>query len=481
MRIEIAIIFISLFAIHSAKELNAVEAQAHFWAIMETVTKDFHESDTKDIDTGLPCRRYNVAAKDLPDTSVLKYGPHLIDIGFNTIKDIHTLKFFYCKKSDVVKQLAVYDDDQMRIQSKAFPEFIKRMTSVNGEESRRLYINMIEDIKDNIRALVKKDTKKLKFDESFDNKNDMVVLNLFFAETLLAHFKIVSVQKENTNLFFLIVSFTITQDQVVSTTHIEIPVITEDPTIFTMKMIEITSLLKLDNHINCNKHNLDQMGVFASDKRNFGPLVTFTPRTDGSSDQLQMFDLSTSDEKATGRIVYIAPKNPEEVGSYNLQVEMNGSTVVNKNFPRMTNQQYIEMLKKLDIKAIFLTLFEKISTIFRNKIDAGFSEENNLQHTFGSPPNFFSFDKAQTHIVILDNANLIILKFEHKSEDVLLTCNLMYDSVKQLSMLFQRRSYSPDTVGDFLDNCIAVLVKSRTANLSSKIRSSNASKIFSRS
>ena len=477
MRIQIAIIFFSLFAIHSAKELNAEEAKAHFWAIMDKVTKDFIKSDTIDIETNLPCHRYNVPAKGRLDKNDLEYDPHLIDIGFNTNNDIHTLKFFYCKKSDVVKQLAVYDDDQIRIQSKAFPEFIKRMTSVNGKESRKLYFNMIEDIKDNIRDLVKKDTQKLKFEESFDKKNDIVVLNLFFAETLLANFKIVSIQKENNKDFFLVVSFTITEDQTVSTTDIEIPVLTENPDIFKTKMLEITSLLKLANHINCNKHNLEQMAVFAKDEKNFGPQVIFTPRKE-STDLIQMFDLTTRDEKAIGRIAYVAPKDKEVVGSYNLQVEMNDSLVVDNNFQRMTNQEYIEWLKTLDIKAIFLTLFEKISVIFRSKIDAGFSKEGSLTHTMGSPASFFSFDKSKTDIVILDNSNLIIMALEEKSEDVLLTCNLMFDSVKKISMLFQRISYSPATVGDFLDNCITVLIKSRTANLSGKIGSRVLSKII---
>lgn len=448
MRTLQALLFIALAGSLAAEKLSGQEATKHFWSLMDPAVTAYQQSAATDEETGLPVNRY------MSKTG----GEHLIDIGFSTIEGLFKLKFFYAKKKDVEKSLKAYDSDQMRIQSKAFKEFIRRMVTVDDKEGRLLYFNMIEDIKEAILAMG--DGKRMSFVESV--VQDTVRLELFYDENLLGIFQVTEVEK-STNNFYLVVHFTISYNQIETTDTVEIPVLTNQKAVFEAQMKAITSKLVLKDYINCNEDNFSQFEKFG--KASFGSLITLLPDAQGSTRDLRKFNLKAPDETAVGRIVYIPPKKVNEVGAYEVVIELNGVDMIKKSFKRMSNADFQKFLESLDIKSIFLTLWDKVVRVFENKFTQGFTAQEKKPHFSKSSSSSMFGPTLKKDQAIFDGSNLTMLVFEEKSDYASVTCTTDYPSFTSTNIKFTRKSFNPEVLGQFFDGTIAMLKSAHEKNL----------------
>lgn len=397
----------------------------------------------------------------------------MIDIGFYNEEqklkkgevEGFKMKFFYAKKKDVEKSLKAYDSEQMRIQSKAFGELVRRMVTVEDKEGRVLYFNMIEDIKDTLLALG--DGNRMKFVESVTG--DVVRLELFYDETLLGIFQVTSFEKENEgpNRFYLAVKFIISTNQAETTQIVEIPVFSKDKSVFETQMRVITSKLILGDHINCNDDNIKEFNKFG--KASFGSLITVIPDDKESTQTLKKFALKAPEETADGRIVYIPPKGGDEVGSYQIIIELNGAEMIKEDFKRMSNSDYHKFLQRLDIKGIFLSLWDKVQRIFEKKVIEHFNEQGKVPQFDKSKKITHVFDSTElTDQAIYNGANLVTLVFQERSDSAMVSLKTDYPSFNVVRLTFVRKSFNPDMLGLNFDGVFKMLKEAKARNLSTK-------------
>lgn len=464
MRTSTNIIFIlTLLGAVSAEKLLNPKAAENFWSLINpTVSKYTLKQAEDDEMGGQKCNRY-----------INKGDEHMIDIGFYEdkikLKDkeiqVFKMKFFYAKKKDVIKTLKSYDSEQMRIQSKAFGELIRRMVTVEDKEGRVLYFNMIEDIKDALLALG--DGNRMKFVESVDG--DIVRLELFYDETLLGIFQITAIEKEDlgNNRFHLLVKFIISNHQTETTDKVEIPVFSKDKGTFDAQMSVITSKLVLNDYINCNDDNLNQFNKFG--KASFGSLITVIPDAAGSTPTLKKFTLKAPEETADGRIVYVPPQGKDQVGSYQIIIELNGSEMVKADFKRMSNSDYHKFLQNLDIKGIFLSLWDKVQRLFEKKVQEHFNQQNKVAQFDRSKKITHVFESTElTDQAIFDGANLCTLIFQERSDSALVSLRTDYPSFSVVRLTFVRKSFNPEMLGQYYDGVLTMLKTAKAKNLSTK-------------
>lgn len=456
MRTVKIIFLIAIMGAAASKKLTGSEAGQHFWSLVGPAVASYNVKAGFDREAQKECQRYTTKANN----------EHIIDIGFYAADGVFRLKFFYAKKNDVEKVLKSYDDEQMRIQSKAFGEFVQKMVTVDDNEGRNIYFNMIEDIKDALLALG--DGKRMKFVESV--KDEIVRLELFFDETLLGIFQVTSVEKQGdkiNNHFFLVVKFTISKNQVETTEVVEIPVLTNDRSIFESQMKLITSKLVINEFINCNDDNINQFNKFA--KSSFGALITVVPDVAGSTQTLKKFALKAPEETADGRIVYVPPKSDAEVGSYEIIVELNGAEMVKKSFKRMSNADYHKFLQSLDLKGIFLSLWEKVHRIFEKKALEVFNENNKVPQFDRSKKIGHMFEKDElTDQVIYDGSNLMTLIFQERSDNALVSIKTDYQSFNVVRLTFVRKAFNPEMLGLYFEGVFAMLKQAIAKNIAVK-------------
>ncbi len=455
-----SLLFLAILGLSSAARdsaefiLSGSAAADHFWKTLNPSVSMYESEPAVDDENGLPVKRYKNKNTD----------EHFIDIGFEEIGGATVLKFFYAKKDDVVKSMKKYNSEHIRIQSKVFPEFIKRMVRVQAGEGRKLYLNMIEDIKESILNLA--DKNRLYFKEMIIG--DEVRLELNYDENLLGIFKITSEAKSEHD-FFLIVTFLITYNNADPTVQkVEIPVLTNQKGTFEAKMGEITSKLVLKDYINCNRDNLGNFEAFG--KASFGSLVKIIPPKDISSTSMIKFDLKAPDETATGRIVYVPPTNQNDVGSYEFIVELNGVEVIKKPFKRMSTDAYLQFLKSLNIPDIFKSLWDKIVTIYIDKVKAAYQDTGKEPIISKSVTKHLMSSPTYRCQAIHGGMNVALLEFEEVSDSAVVTLKTDFKAFSHTQLKFVRQSFNPEIIGTFFENTVAMIKNARVSKLA--IRSS---------
>lgn len=451
-----SLLFLALFGIAFAARdsaefvLRGSAASDHFWKLLTPSVSMYESEPATDDENGLPVKRFKNKHTD----------EHFIDIGYEEVGGATVLKFFYAKKDDVVKSMKSYNSELIRIQSKVFPEFIRRMVRVQAGEGRKLYLNMIEDVKQSILGLA--DKNRLFFKEKI--VDDEVRLELNYDENLLGIFKITSEAKSEHD-FFLVITFSITYNNADPTVQkVEIPVLTNQKGVFEAKMGEITSKLVLKDYINCNRDNIGNFEAFG--KASFGSLIKIISPKEITSTSLIKFDLKAPDESATGRIVYVPPTNANDVGSYEFIVELNGVQVIKKPFKRMSTDAYMQFLKSLNIPDIFKSLWDKILAIYKEKLSVAYHDTGkaptvsvNVRKPFMGSPTYYSQ-------AIHAGLNVSLLEFEEMSDSATVTLKTDFKAFSHTQLKFVRQSFNPEVIGTFFENTFAMIKNAREHNFS---------------
>jgi len=375
---------------------------------------------------------------------------------YNEDKEV-TMSFFYSKKNDVYKRMPVYNPAEIEIQAAAFVPFVQEMAkSDNGDiNDRTLYLNTIQDVRDQLLTIGDKGKLKFKENSQADQlAHKYVRIELSYAENLLGIFTIVPMQNEG-GQHILRVSFTLSKNLAAETGSVDIPVITHDDDMVNFELKEVLTKLQLKNHVNCNEDNISQMVKFSPA---FGKLVTFMVEK-GSSAEVQKFTLKSADDFALGTITYKKPaENTQEVGRYHLVVTMNGEEVRDVTFDRMTVPEFNEFLRKLDLGALFHSLWQKIQAIYKEDFDSlhqgvDVAFQNSETHkTFG----FIGSEKSFLSTFV-DKKPYNTLQFKEESKEVNLHLTTNIPSMAELSLTFARREFRREVVSAFFRNSLAMM------------------------
>ena len=451
---SIFIFSILIIAISNKKIADEASASADFFDLLKPAVTEYSE-EPKEI-KGLKLNRYKN-----PSTHA-----HIIDVYFNTKGESFAVEFKKAKKEDVIKTFREYDNDSLRIQSKAFKEFISKMVKIE-EDSDELYLNMIEDVKEEILTLEKatKKTGLLKFKELV--QGDWILLDLYYGVHLLGKFEITSIQNSATS-FSLVVKYITIEDQKELSDEIKIDVLTKDSTHLRTEMNKMLKKFNMEQFINSLDDASDRFEAFFRNPRagfKENKISLIMNKFDPNSNKRD-FVLKSVDEEVPGSIIYKAALEEHVFGSYEFNIA--GQEPKINPFNRMNHLQYEAFLEGLELDHLFVSLYDKIRFIYEHKVSSVFSEYKaaiKFNNKYIGASMFLSKER-RTDDAVYNAVQLCSLLFTEEGDKIEVFIMSSDAATKEFGFKFDRKTYNKDTTERFISLAVESIEKASNGNSS---------------
>ena len=289
---------------------------------------------------------------------------HAVNIAIEKASTGFELQFLLTKKKDIEKRLESFNEYEWELQRAPLVNLIKKIIKHEDKDNIRnvVYFNIIEDVKLGLKASIA-NHRNFKLEEM--STRDSVRYEIFNNESLIAII-VIEVVKEGERHYMKV--WVTPSRKGAETKPFMIRMITRKKENFDAVMADIISYIDFKDYFNNNQENFDVIRDFFQQELKISVLpINIESENDESKDVEKKFTFKFENYRGEGKVKYIAPINLHSVGSYIIDLAINGTPIKIPAYHRMRKADLIEYLRSQNLREHFLSIRDEIFKIFEAK------------------------------------------------------------------------------------------------------------------